>query len=73
MSTVSPAATSPSSSSPSLAVLAGTVGPLALGALANPSAKDLIAADPPPTLFGDATVAPLEQAGGRPGGRRRTR
>ncbi len=40
------------------AVLAGLVGPMALGALANPSAKDRIAADPPPTLFGDAAVAP---------------
>jgi hypothetical protein len=43
-----------------LAVLAGTVGPLALGAFASPSAKDLIAADPPPALFPDATVAPLQ-------------
>ena len=44
-----------------LAVLFGTVGPLAFNAFANPSAKDLIAADPPPGLFPDATVAPLEQ------------
>ena len=43
-----------------VAVLAGTVGPLVLGAFASPSAKDLIAADPPPRLFPDATVAPLE-------------
>jgi hypothetical protein len=43
-----------------LAVLAGAVGPLVLDAFANPSAKDLIAADPPPRLFPDATVAPLE-------------
>ena len=40
-----------------VAVLVGTVGPLALGL--NGSAKDRIAADPPPALFGDATVAPL--------------
>ena len=40
-----------------VAVLVGTVGPLALGL--NRSAKDRIAADPPPGLFGDATVAPL--------------
>ncbi len=43
-----------------VAVLAGTVGSLVIGALASPSAKDLIAADPPPRLFPDATVAPLE-------------
>ncbi len=41
-----------------VAVLAGILGPVALGALANPSAKDLIAQDPQPTLFGDAAVAP---------------
>jgi hypothetical protein len=40
-----------------VAALVGTVGPLALGL--NGSAKDRIAADPPPTLFDDATVAPL--------------
>ena len=40
-----------------VAVLVGVVGPFALGL--NGSAKDRIAADPPPTLFGDATVAPL--------------
>jgi hypothetical protein len=43
-----------------VAGLAGAVGPLVLDAFANPSAKDLIAADPPPRLFPDATVAPLE-------------
>ncbi|CAN5694819.1 hypothetical protein BH10ACT10_BH10ACT10_12880 [soil metagenome] len=42
------------------AVLVGAAGPLVFTALANPSAKDLIAADPPPRLFPDATVAPLE-------------
>lgn len=41
-----------------VAVLAGILGPVALGALANPSAKDLIAKDPQPTLFADAAVAP---------------
>jgi hypothetical protein len=44
-----------------LAVLVGTVGPLVLPALASSSAKDLIAADPPPRLFPDATVAPLDK------------
>lgn len=44
-----------------LAVLAGTVGPLTLDALANPTAKDRTPADPPPRLFPDATVAPLQQ------------
>jgi hypothetical protein len=44
-----------------VAVLLGTLGPLALNAVASPSAKDKIAADPPPTLFTDATVAPLQQ------------
>ena len=44
-----------------LAVLAGTVGPLTLDALANPTAKDRTPADPPPTLFPDTTVAPLQQ------------
>jgi hypothetical protein len=43
-----------------LAVLVGALGPVALDAVANPSAKDKIAADPPPTLFDDASVAPLE-------------
>ena len=43
-----------------LAVLVGALGPLALDAVANPSAKDKIAADPPPALFESATVAPLE-------------
>ena len=56
-----------------VAVLAGTLGPLVLGALANPSAKDLIAADPPPPLFADATVAPLRDAGDRAGHAARTR
>jgi len=42
-----------------LAVLGGAVVPLATGAFANPSAKDKIAADPPPALFPAATVAPL--------------
>jgi hypothetical protein len=36
------------------------VGPLALGAFANSSAKDRIQADPPPRLFADAAVAPLQ-------------
>ncbi len=40
-----------------VAVLLGTVGPLALGL--NGSAKDRIGADPPPTLFPDTTVEPL--------------
>ena len=40
-----------------VAALLGTVGPTALGL--NGSAKDRIAADPPPTLFPDTTVAPL--------------
>jgi hypothetical protein len=44
-----------------LAVVVGTAGPLLVGALANPSAKDLIAADPPPPLFPDSTIAPLRQ------------
>ena len=44
-----------------LAVVAGTVGPLALGAFANGSAKDRIEADPPPPLFADAAVAPLQK------------
>ncbi len=39
-----------------LAVLVGVSGPLAL---AGPSAKDLIAADPPPALFPDRDLAPL--------------
>ncbi len=43
-----------------LAILVGVAGPLVFSALASPSAKDLIAADPPPRLFPDATVAPLE-------------
>lgn len=43
-----------------LAVLVGAVAPFVVSALANPSAKDLIAADPPPRLFPDPTVAPLE-------------
>ena len=43
-----------------LAVLVGALGPVALDAVANPSAKDKIAADPPPALFESATVAPLE-------------
>lgn len=40
-----------------VAVLLGTVGPLAFGL--NGSAKDRIGAAPPPTLFPEATVAPL--------------
>ena len=42
-----------------LAVLAGAVGPVALGAFSNGSAKDRIAADPPPALFPEADVAPI--------------
>ncbi len=42
-----------------VAVLVSVLAPLALGS--NQSAKDRIAADPPPTLFDDATVAPLEK------------
>ncbi len=44
-----------------VAILVGAAGPLVFSALANPSAKDLIAADPPPRLFPAATVAPLEK------------
>jgi membrane-associated phospholipid phosphatase len=44
-----------------LAILVGSVGPVVVSALASPSAKDLIAADPPPRLFPDPTVAPLEK------------
>jgi hypothetical protein len=44
-----------------LAILGGTAGPFVLDALANPSAKDLIAADPPPRLFPDAAVARLQR------------
>ena len=44
-----------------LAILVGAAGPLVFSALASPSAKDLIAADPPPRLFPDTTVAPLEK------------
>ena len=44
-----------------LAVLAGTVGPLTLDALANPTTKDRPQAAAPPALFPDATVAPLQQ------------
>jgi hypothetical protein len=40
-----------------LALVLGVVGPLAFGAGA--SAKDRIAADPEPTLFADASVAPI--------------
>ncbi|MGZ4437905.1 MAG: phosphatase PAP2 family protein [Nocardioidaceae bacterium] len=42
-----------------LAVLGGLLGPWAYASFANSSAKDRIAADPPPTLFDDATVAPM--------------
>jgi hypothetical protein len=44
-----------------VAILVGAAGPLVFSALASPSAKDLIAADPPPRLFPAATVAPLEK------------
>jgi hypothetical protein len=44
-----------------LAVLAGTFGPPTLDALANSTAKDRTQPDPHPTLFPDATVAPLQQ------------
>lgn len=44
-----------------LAVLVGTVGSFGLGALAKPSAKAKIAADPPPALFDAATVKPLQR------------
>ena len=46
-----------------VAVLAGILGPVALGALANPSAKDLIATARRRTLFPDAAVAPPRPAG----------
>ena len=42
-----------------LAVLAGGVGPWVFETFVNTSAKDRIAADPPPALFPDATVEPL--------------
>jgi membrane-associated phospholipid phosphatase len=41
-----------------LAVVAGAVGAYALGGGTNLSAKDRIAADPPPALFSDNEVAP---------------
>jgi membrane-associated phospholipid phosphatase len=42
-----------------LAVLLGAVGPSAYDALIGSSPKQRIAADPPPSLFPDAAVAPL--------------
>ena len=56
-----------------LAVLVGAAGPLVFGAFANPSAKDLIAADPPPRLFPDSDGRAAGEAGRPPRSRRRTR
>ena len=42
-----------------LAVVAGAVSAYALGGSKNLSAKDRIAADPPPALFSDGQVAPI--------------
>jgi len=44
-----------------LAVLGGAVGPWAYDTFVNTSAKDRIEADPPPTLFSDAAIRPIEQ------------
>ena len=43
----------------SLAVLGGAVEPWAYATFVDTSAKDRIEADPPPTLFPDATIAPI--------------
>ena len=45
-----------------VAALAGTAGPAAYGQWGDTSAKDRIAADPPPTLFADADLAPAVTA-----------
>jgi hypothetical protein len=42
-----------------LAVLGGAVAPWAYSSFVDTSAKDRIEADPPPTLFADADVAPI--------------
>jgi hypothetical protein len=42
-----------------LAIVLGAVGPSAYNTLIGSSPKERIAADPPPALFPDATVAPL--------------
>lgn len=45
-----------------LAVLGGTLGVAAFGGSQNLSAKDRIAADPPPALFPAAAIAPTERS-----------
>ncbi|NUR06016.1 MAG: phosphatase PAP2 family protein [Nocardioidaceae bacterium] len=44
-----------------VAVLVGLAGPWAYASFVDTSAKDRIEADPPPALFPDRTVAPLQQ------------
>jgi hypothetical protein len=44
-----------------LAVLGGAVAPLAYSSFVDTTAKDRIAADPPPALFPDADLAPIGQ------------
>ncbi len=43
-----------------LAVLGGAVAPWAYDTFVNTSAKDRIEADPPPTLFSDSAIRPIE-------------
>ena len=44
-----------------LAVLGGAVEPWAYGTFVDTSAKDRIEADPPPTLFSDSAIRPIER------------
>jgi len=45
-----------------LALVLGLLGPWAWAKISGPSAKDLIEADPPPTLFSTAAIKPVDCA-----------